>query len=102
MTRKIKKQTKEEKDGLVKRLFSPENISATVLLNETGISNSTLATWKKKAANAKGNIRPKRRLTPNGKFIRVMETFNLTEIGLSKYCREKGLYYDEVKKWSTS
>jgi len=102
MTRQIKKYTKEEKDGLVKRLFPPESISVTVLSNETGISNSTLATWKKKAEEFNGNIKHKRRLTPNDKFLIVMETYNLTEIELSRYCREKGLYYDEVKKWSDS
>ena len=102
MTRQIKKYTKEEKNGLVTRLLPPENISVTVLSNETGISNSTLATWKKKAEAANGNIKPKRRLTPNDKFLIVMDTYKLTEIGLSRYCREKGLYYDEVKKWSSS
>ncbi|MCB2298158.1 helix-turn-helix domain containing protein [Clostridium tagluense] len=31
------------------RMFPPENISLGALANETGISKSTLATWKKKA-----------------------------------------------------
>lgn len=101
MTREIKKYTKEEKDGLVARLFPPESISVGTLSNETGISKSTLATWKKKAEEVNGNIKPKRKLTPNEKFLIVMETYSLTEIGLSRYCREKGLYYDDVKKWSS-
>jgi len=101
MTRQIKKYTKEEKDGLVKRLFAPESISVGVLSNETGISKSTLATWKKKAEQVNGIIKPKRRLSPNEKFLVVMETYTLTEVELSRYCREKGLYYDEVKKWSS-
>jgi transposase len=101
MTRQIKKYTKEEKDGLVSRLFPPESVSVGVLSNETGISKSTLATWKKKAEEVNGNIKPKRRLTPNDKFLIVMETYNMTEIALTRYCREKGLYYDEVKKWSS-
>lgn len=101
MAREIKKYTKEEKDSLVARLFPPESISLGVLSNETGISKSTLATWKKKAEEVRGNIKPKRKLTPNEKFLIVMETYSLTEIELSRYCREKGLYYDEVKKWSS-
>jgi transposase len=102
MTRQIKKYTKEEKDSLVARLFPPENISLGLLANETGISKSTLSTWKKKAEEAKGSIKPKRSLTPNDKFLIVIETYSLTEIELSRYCREKGLYYDEVKKWASS
>ena len=101
MTRQIKKYTKEEKTGLVARLFPPESISVGMLSNETGISKSTLATWKKKAEEFNGNIKPKRRLTPNDKFLIVMEAYNMTEIALARYCREKGLYYDEVKKWSS-
>lgn len=101
MTREIKKYTKEEKERLVSRLLPPESISVGALSHETGISKSTLATWKKKSEEANGNIKPKRRLTPNEKFLIVMETYSLTEIELSRYCREKGLYYDEVKKWSS-
>lgn len=101
MTRQIKKYTKEEKDSLVVRMFPPENISLGALANETGISKSTLSTWKKKAEEIKGNIKPKRNLTPNDKFLIVMETYSLSEIEVSRYCREKGIYYDELKKWAS-
>lgn len=101
MTRQIKKYTKEEKDSLVVRMLPPENISLGALSNETGISKSTLSTWKKKAEEIKGNIKPKRNLTPNDKFLIVMETYSLSEIEVSRYCREKGIYYDELKKWAS-
>ena len=32
----------------------------------------------------------------------VMQIYTLSEIELSKYCREKGLYVEEVKKWRLS
>jgi len=101
MTRQNKKYTKEEKESLVTRLLPPESISLGMLANETGISKSTLSTWKKKAEEANEDIKPKKRLTPNDKFLIVIETYSLTEIELSRYCREKGLYYDEVKKWAS-
>jgi transposase-like protein len=101
MTRQIKKYTKEEKDSLIRRMLPPENISLGSLATETGISKSTLATWKKKAEELRGDIKPNRRVTPNDKFLVVMETYNLSEIELSRYCREHGLYYDEVKKWAS-
>ena len=87
MTRELRKYTKEEKDILVARLLPPENISLGALSNETGISKSTLCTWKKKAEELRGDIKPKKRVTPNEKFLVVMETYNLSEIELSRYCR---------------
>ena len=101
MTRQIKKYTKEEKDILIVRMLPPENISLGALSNETGISKSTLSTWKKKAEEIKGTIKLKRNLTPNDKFLIVMETYSLSEIEVSRYCREKGIYYDELKKWAS-
>lgn len=33
------------------------------------------------------------------KFTVVMETANLSEIEFSEYCREKGIYPEQVKEW---
>ena len=33
------------------------------------------------------------------KFMVVLETANLTEIEFSEYCREKGIYPEQVKEW---
>lgn len=33
------------------------------------------------------------------KFLIVMETYTLSDIELYKYCQEKELYVEEVKKW---
>ncbi|WP_180375384.1 transposase [Clostridium thermarum] len=99
MAREIRRYSKEEIAGHVARLFPPENKSLGELSIETGISKSTLATWKKKAEKEKGHTKPRRNLTPNERFLVVMEAYSLSEIELSRYCREKGLYYEEVKSW---
>ena len=36
------------------------------------ISKSTLATWKKKVEEVNGEVKPKRRLGPNNKFLVVI------------------------------
>lgn len=36
------------------------------------------------------------------KFLIVMETYTLSETELSKYCRENGLYVEQVKNWRAS
>lgn len=45
---KNRKYTKEEKEKLIARMLPPESISPSKLSDETGISKSTLATWKSK------------------------------------------------------
>lgn len=96
-----KKYDKEEKEKLIKRMLPPESISPTNLSIETGISQSTLATWKSKATS-KSISRAKRSLSSKEKFMIVMDTYTLSEIELSKYCREKGLYIEDIKKWRIS
>ncbi len=93
-----RKYTKDEKDKLTVRLLPPENYSITKLSNETGISKSTLATWKSKALNGK-STKHSDKLTQHQKFLVVMETYTLSEIELSKYCRTNGYYIEDIKKW---
>ncbi|MBB6623375.1 hypothetical protein H7E67_08040 [Clostridium gasigenes] len=89
------KYTKEEKEKLIARMLPPEQISTRNLSIETGSSQSTLAT---RGSTSK----PKRNKSSKDKFMVVMETYTLAEIELSKYCRENGLYVEEVKAWRSS
>jgi transposase len=100
-----RRYTHEEKDRLIARMFPPENCSLTELAKETGISKSTLSTWKyKDTSKASGNTVNKFKgpISSRDKFLIVMETYIMSEIELSKYCREKGLYVEDIKKWRTS
>lgn len=87
-----------EKDRLTKKLLPPENYSLTKLSDETGISKSTLSTWKGKALKGEF-VKDRRTLTQQAKFLIVMETYTLSEIELSKYCRKNGYYFEDIKKW---
>lgn len=106
MTRenKNRRYTKEEKDKLIARMFPPESISPSKLSLETGISKSTLATWKSKVSvsNIKGNNRSNRTISSREKFLIVIETYTMSESDLGKYCRENGLYASDVKEWRSS
>lgn len=105
MTKNNKRYTVEEKERLIKRMLPPENCSATKLSNETGIHKSTLSTWKSKALKGEPSRecgRPKNIFSSREKFMIVMETYTLSEIDLSKYCREHGLYVEDVKNWRVS
>lgn len=85
-------------------MILPESISPTNLSIETGISKYTLATWKSKATGGWASKLKKstRSMDSKEKFLIVMETYTLSETELSKYCRENGLYVEQVKNWRTS
>ena len=88
---------KDEREKLTTRLLPPENSTITALSVETGISKSTLATWKSKAIRGT-NVR-KSPLSSKEKFIMILETYTMSEFELSRYCREKGIYTNDIKKW---
>ncbi len=104
MAKSNKKYTIEEKEKLIKRMLPPESYSTSKLSAETDIPISTLSTWKVKALKGDPNRmcgRPKNTLSSREKFMIVMETYTISEIELSKYCREHGLYVNDVKRWRT-
>lgn len=92
-----KRYSKLEKEKLIARMLPPENISVSDLSKETGISKSTLQTWKTKAGNPKNseNNTVKRVVTPKDRFLIVMKTYLLSEAELARYCREKDLQLKE-------
>lgn len=99
------KYTREEKERLTARLFPPENCTPSDLSAETGISKSTLATWKAKAIRGNTNnnsIKKSGTMSSREKFLSVLDTYTMSEIELSRYCREKGIYAEDIKKWRIS
>lgn len=99
----------ERRESVVRRLLAPDEISIAELARETGVSTWTLYHWRKQAmekgeaivANAKhrrqgasGEKRP-----AGQKLAIVVETAALNEAELAEYCRKKGLYVEEVKRW---
>ncbi|KNY28187.1 transposase [Pseudobacteroides cellulosolvens] len=95
--------TEEQKEALLKRMLPPQNTPITVVSEETGISKSTLNTWKRKAQDGKNGTsqayKVGKDLSSKEKFLIVMETYSMPEIKLAEYCRIKGLYVEQVKKW---
>lgn len=82
--RSNRKYSKEEKENLIARMFPPENITPGKLSDETGISKSTLATWKTKANKGLNLKKDRRTISSQEKFIILMETYSLSEIELGK------------------
>ena len=96
----------ELKSSLIQKMLPPSNYPVGRLSEETGITRSTLYTWRKQAI-FEGASLPEFSVNPEKwsseeKFEVVIETSPLNEAELSEYCRKKGLYPDQVEDWKTA
>ena len=93
----------ERKEAILKKLLPPHNMTVAGLARQENISEQTLYNWRFKARE-KGQPVPGKKATSEdwsaeAKLAVVIETAILSESELSRYCREKGLYPDQVKRW---
>jgi transposase-like protein len=93
----------ERKEAILKKMLPPNNRTIKELAEEESISEATLYNWRK-SARAEGRLLPNGDSTPSGwsaadKFAAVVETTALNEAELSIYCRERGLYPEQIQQW---
>ena len=93
----------KRKEAVLKKMLPPNNRTIPELAAEEGIPKTTLYNWRK-AARAEGRLLPDGETTPQGwgsadKFAAVLETAALNETELSAYCRERGLYPEQIHQW---
>jgi len=94
---------RERKEAVLKKMLPPHNKTIPEIAKEEGISEGTLYNWRK-AARAEGRLMPDGDSTPAGwsardKFAAVVETAAMNETELSMYCRQKGLYPEQIEQW---
>lgn len=100
----MSRYSEELKQSVLKRMLPPESQSVAELARETGITETTLYTWRSVARRA-GAVMPgggKRKAedwSSEAKFAVVLETASLSEEALAVYCRRKGLYVEQVRVW---
>jgi transposase-like protein len=102
----MKHYSKERKQAIIEKMMPPQNCSISKIKKETGISDATLYNWRKQA-KVKGLVVPGDGKNPEDwssedKFMVVLETATLNEAELANYCREKGLYTDQIARWKAS
>ena len=81
----------------------PMRQSVAQISAELGIHIVTLYNWRK-AWRLQGEVVPASEKDPEGwgatdKFTVVLETAGLNATELSAYCRERGLYPEQVERW---
>ena len=95
--------SQERKAAVLKKLLPPYNRSVPDVAREEGLSGATLYNWRKQLKESgvpvPGNEPNAEQWTAEAKFAVVVETATFSEAELSEYCRSKGLYPQQVKRW---
>lgn len=87
------------KDKAVARLLPPESAPIETVARELSISVATLARWR---ADALSSPARERAWTAAARFEAVLVTAALDEAGKNAWCREHGLYPQELEQWRQS
>lgn len=93
----------ERKEAILKKMAPPMSLTIPELAEQEGISAATLYNWRKQA-RARGQVLPSRSTKPDQwtsqeKFRIVLETAPMNEAEFAAYCRERGLYPEQVEAW---
>ncbi len=95
--------SEERKAAVLKKLLPPHNKTVPEVAAEERISEATLYNWRSKLRSqgkpVPGSEKKSEQWSAEAKFATVLETASLSEAELSQYCREKGLYPEQIKAW---
>lgn len=93
----------ERKNAVLAKLLPPHNRSVPEIAKEEGISEATLYNWrikiKKSGKPVPNNEHNSNQWPAEAKLAVVVETASMNANELSQYCREKGLYPEQVTNW---
>lgn len=98
---------------MIRRMASPDGVTATELAQEVGIHQTTLSRWLRNAATVKGlaiappaegsqtpmRARRPRDWAPEEKLQAVIEAQSLPEEELGAFLRRKGLHEAQLQEW---
>ena len=99
----MRRYSEAVKADVRRRMSPPQRQSVAQISAELGIHVVTLYNWRK-AWRLQGEVVPASEKDPEGwgatnKFTVVLETAGLNATELSAYCRERGLYPQQVERW---
>lgn len=93
----------ERKEAILRKMAPPLSLSLAEVARQEGIPTATLYNWRHRA-RIRGAVLPSRSAPPDRwrseeKFRIVLETAPMNEAELSAYCRERGLYPEQIEAW---
>lgn len=99
----VPRYSEERKAAVLNKLLPPQNRTVVSVAAEEGISDVTLYSWLKQCRQqgvpVPGNRGAGDDWSPEAKLAVVIETAPMSEAELSAYCREKGLFPEQVQRW---
>jgi transposase-like protein len=99
----MRRYSEAVKADVRRRMRPPNRQSVTRISEELGIHVVTLYNWRK-TWRLQGEVVPASEKEPEGwstsdKFTVVLETAGLNATEFSAYCRERGLFPEQVNRW---
>ena len=102
---KMQRISIERKEAILVKLLPPNNASVTDTAKKEGMSESTLYNWlnqlKVKGQVVPGSKKNSAQWSSEMKFMTVVATAQMNTEEKSKYCRENGLYIDQIEEWKS-
>ena len=99
----VPRYSEERKAVVLAKLSPPHSMTVAALAREEGISDQTLYNWRTQAREegrpVPGSKAKSDQWSAEAKLATVIETAPLSEEEFSQYCREKGLYPEQVRRW---
>ena len=94
----------ERKRAVLSKMMPPNNQPVPLVAQAEGISEATLYNWINRARESGVPVPGSRSnnaedWSAEAKFAVVVETQSMNEAEKSTYCREKGLYPEQVERW---
>jgi len=94
------------KEQIVKKMMPPYNQSVAQISRDTGVAVPTLYSWKKLFRN-QGFVVPAKSSRPDdwdskAKLAAIIQTAAMNEAQRSEYCREHGLYPEQLDAWKAA
>lgn len=95
----------ERKEAILSKVLPPQSRSVKEVAQEQDIHFQTIYSWMKEVRDKGHSVSDKPQSSVQWsdaeKFSVVVETASLSEAELSQYCREKGLYPEQVHTWKS-
>lgn len=93
----------ERRESILKKLLPPLNMTVADVSQQEGVSAQTLYNWRYTAKKQGMPVPGKKATTDDwssdAKLAVIIETAPLSASELSQYCREKGLYPEQIQRW---
>ncbi len=93
----------ERKEAILKKLLPPLNMTVAEVARQEGMAPQTLYHWRDQAklsgVPVPGKTPTSEQWSAETKLAVIVETAVMSESELGEYCRAKGLFVEQIKRW---